>query len=211
MRKVLRLAVLGFRILPCIVASSLAHADGGPLGIDHREALDDSGIWKRSNQKFLERATLVTVVGGALWEGADSRPGRTFWQSVDAVALGMVTAETSKRIFGRTRPAETDNPDQWFKGSGHRSFPSGEVMEVTTAVTPFVLEYGGEHPAVYALELLPVYDAVARVKVRAHWQSDVLASLVVGSGIGYWAHERQSSLAVGVLPHGITVGWKKSF
>ena len=37
-------------------------------------------------------------------------------------------------------------------------------MLVTTAVTPFVLEYGPEYPAVYALELLPLYDGIARVK-----------------------------------------------
>ena len=53
-------------------------------------------------------------------------------------------------------------------------------MLVTTAVTPFVLEYGAEHPAVYALELLPLYDGIARVKSQAHWQTDVLASLASG-------------------------------
>ena len=88
---------------------------------------------------------------------------------------------------------------------------SGEVMEITTAVTPFILEYGAEHPAVYALELLPLYDAIARVKVRAHWQTDVLASFLIGTGIGYYAHTRSSSITVGVLPRGVTIGWKKSF
>ena len=29
-------------------------------------------------------------------------------------------------------------------------------MVITTAITPFVLEYGAEHPAVWALELLPI-------------------------------------------------------
>jgi undecaprenyl-diphosphatase len=84
-------------------------------------------------------------------------------------------------------------------------------MVVTTAITPIVLEYGNEYPAVWALELLPAYDAVARVKVRAHWQSDVLASFVIGTAIGAYAHSRTSSISVGVLPRGVTVGWKKSF
>lgn len=84
-------------------------------------------------------------------------------------------------------------------------------MAITTAVTPFVLEYGREYPAVWALELLPVYDSIARVKVRGHWQSDVLASFIIGSGIGYYAHERNSAISVGILPHGLTVGWKTSF
>jgi membrane-associated phospholipid phosphatase len=186
-------------------------ADGGPLGIDHRVAVQNSGVWKRSNQVFLEDATLLVVAGGALWEGSDSRLGRSYWQAVDSVVLGAVTSEGMKRVFGRTRPAETDSPNQWFKGSHHRSFPSGEVMEVTTAVTPFVLEYGSDEPAVYALELLPLYDSIARVKVRAHWQSDVLASFAIGTAFGYYAHERPSALSVGMLPRGVTVGWKTSF
>jgi undecaprenyl-diphosphatase len=84
-------------------------------------------------------------------------------------------------------------------------------MEITTAVTPYVVEYGADHPAVWALELLPVYDAIARVKSHAHWQSDVLASFAIGTGIGYYMHSRSSSISVGALPHGVTVGWEKSF
>ena len=84
-------------------------------------------------------------------------------------------------------------------------------MEITTAVTPFVLEYGAEHPAVWALELLPIYDAVARVKVKAHWQSDVLVSFALGTAIGVYTHSRTSALSVGLLPRGVTIGWKKSF
>ena len=67
-------------------------------------------------------------------------------------------------LFGRSRPSQTDDPGELFQGHGHNSFPSGEVMLVTTAVTALVLEYGPEHPAVYALELLPLYDGIARVK-----------------------------------------------
>lgn len=192
-------------------AASMAHAAGGPLGVDHRLQYDDSGIWKRRNQVVLQDATALIVVAGALWEGDGTRLGHTFWQSLDSVVLGSVTAQGMKYAFSRTRPTETDNPNRWFKGSGNKSFPSGEVMEITTAITPFVLEYGREYPAVWALELLPIYDAVARVKVRAHWQSDVLASFVIGTAIGAYAHSRSSSISVGGLPGGFTVGWKKSF
>lgn len=188
-----------------------AQAAGGPFGIDHSVNLDNRGLWKRHDQIALEYGTALVVVAGALWEGDDARLGHTFWQSVDAVALGSLTSESMKYAFSRARPSQTDNPNQWFQGRGHQSFPSGEVMEITTAITPFVLEYGGEHPAVWALEALPVYDAIARVKARAHWQSDVLASFVIGSALGAYAHARPTSLSVGLLPHGLTVGWKKSF
>ena len=188
-----------------------AHAGGGFLGIDHRLNYDNSGIWKRRNQLVLQDVTPLIVLAGALWEGDDTRFGHASWQALDSMLIGSVAAAGMKLAFSRSRPSQTDDPNQWFKGHGHNSFPSGEVMEITTAVTPFILEYGAEHPAVYALELLPLYDAAARVKVRAHWQSDVLASFLIGSAIGAYAHSRSSSLTVGVLPRGVTIGWKKSF
>lgn len=204
------------RTVVAVVFTSLA-ADGawsagGPLGIDHRLSSDDAnGIWSRRNQRVLQDATVLVVVAGALWEGSDSRLGRTSWQAVDSIVLGSVASAGLKPAFGRARPSQTESPNRWFQGRGHNSFPSGEVMAITTAVTPFVLEYGAEHPIVWALEVLPVYDAVARVKSRAHWQSDVLASFAIGSAIGAYAHSRETALSVGVLPRGITIGWKKSF
>jgi len=161
-----------------------AAAGGGPLGIDSTVGGNASGIFSRSNQILLQDLTPLVVVGGALWEGDGTRYGHTSWQSVDSLAAGAVTAAGMKLIFSRSRPSQTSDPNQWFKGRGHNSFPSGEVMEITTAVTPYVLEYGTDHPAVWALELLPIYDSIARVKSHAHWQSDVLASFAIGTGIG---------------------------
>jgi undecaprenyl-diphosphatase len=87
----------------------------------------------------------------------------------------------AKAVFSRARPREGNDPNQWFKGRGHQSFPSGDVTFVSAAITPFVLEYGRDHPAVYALALLPAYDAIARMKSQAHWQTDVLAGFAVGT------------------------------
>ena len=141
-----------------------------PFGIDHRVGYDNGGIWNRRYQVGLEYAAPAVVQGTALWQGDDTQLGHASWQSVDAMPVGAVTSTTMKYAFSRARPSQTNNPNAWFQGSGHQSFPSGEVMEITTAVTPFVLEYGSRYPAVYALELLPLYDAIARVKVRAHWR-----------------------------------------
>src|SRR5207253_2949837 len=140
-----------------LLAPALVHAGGGPLGIDHRWSYDYSGIWKRSNQDLLRYGALATDIGLALWEGDGSRLGRAAWQSVDSVVLAGVTAESAKRVFGRERPRDTNDPNQWFK-SGGRSFPSGEVAEISSIITPYVLEYRHDHPAVWALELLPAYD-----------------------------------------------------
>ena len=78
-------------------------------------------------------------------------------------------------------------------------------------VTPFIVNYAADHPWVWALEALPAYDAVARVKIGAHWQTDVLAGWALGSAFGYWAAKRNDPLILQVMPHGVMVGWHTQF
>ena len=196
-------------LIQALMLGSLAHAGGGPLGIDHRVNVDNSGIWSRSNQNLLRYGGLIADIGLAVWEGGETRLGRSAWQSIDSVALAGVAAEAGKRLFGRVRPSEASDPGQWFKGG--RSFPSGEVAEISGIVTPYVLEYGRDHPSVYALELLPLYDAIARVKIGAHWQTDVIAGWGLGLASGYLAYRRDNPFVLGVLPHGFNVGLKARF
>ena len=144
--------------------SAHAQAGGGFLGIDHRLNSDNSGIWNRNVQNALIYTMVGTEIVGAVWEGGETRLGKTFWQSIDSTAIGIVASEAMKHIFTRARPIQGNNPNAWFQGGSHYSFPSGEVTAVTAIVTPFVLEYRHDYPAVYLLELLPVYDAVARMK-----------------------------------------------
>jgi len=205
------------RILPsllscvAILASANALASGGPLGIDHRIHYDDSGIWKRSNQDVLIYGTLATVVGGALAFGDQDKLGDTFWRSVDALAVSGVATQGMKLAFQRERPSQTSDPNRFFEGIHAESFPSGEVAAISAAVKPFMVNYGHDHPAVYALALLPVYDAVARVKTRGHWQSDVLVGAAIGTGVGLWASHRNSPLIIGWLPGGFQVGFIHRF
>jgi undecaprenyl-diphosphatase len=195
----------------CLLVSTTARAGGGPLGIDHSWRLDESGIYSRNVQGALVFGLIGTEVAGALWEGGDTRLGKTFWSSIDSSLLAGVSATALKMATGRVRPRDTDNPDLWFKGSHNQSFPSGEVSAVTSIVTPFVLEYAHDYPLVYALELLPVYDAVARMKSRAHWQTDVIAAFALGTATGYLAHNRDQPFVLSVLPDGFSVGFKKRF
>ncbi len=192
-----------------LLAASHSWAAGGPLGIDHRLGYDNSGIWKRSNQTTLLGLMVVGEIAGGLWEGGETRLGRTWWQAIDASLIAGVSAQVLKVAFTRERPNETDNPDAWFKGGSHASFPSGEVAAVSAIVTPFVLEYGDEHPAVWALEALPVYDAVARMKVWGHWQTDVLAGFALGTAAGWYAHGRNSPWVLSVRPNSVQVGFRK--
>jgi len=184
---------------------------GGPLGIDHELAYDDSGIWKRSTQLALLDTLVVGEIACGLWEGGEETFGKTCWQSIDASLIAAVSSQALKYAFTRARPSQGDDPNAWFKGGSHYSFPSGEVAAVSAIVTPFIAQYGSEHPAVWALELLPLYDGLARMKSQAHWQTDVLAGFAIGTVSGYWAHGRDQPFSLSVMPHGVAVGWRHAW
>ena len=195
-----------------LASGGAARAGGGLLGLDHLVTPDEKGIWARNNQALLFDVMVAGEAGVALWEGGDTRLGRTAWRSIDATAVGGLTAQVMKYAFSRARPSESSSPDQWFQGSGHQSFPSGEVTVTSAIVTPLVLEYRHDQPAIYALELLPIYDAIARVRVHGHWQSDVLAGFALGTTAGYFAQQRtRTPLVLGMLPQGFYVGFRKEF
>jgi hypothetical protein len=180
-------------------------------GIDHRITYDNSGIWNHNVQLVMIDTMVVGELAVGLWEGGETRFGKTDWQAIDSSAAGAIFAQTGKFIFTRSRPSQTDNPNRWFQGKGNYSFPSGEVTAVTSIVTPFILEYGHDYPAAYALALLPVYTGVARVKEWGHWQTDVLASWALGAATGYWGHSREAPFILSVLPHGVMVGIHTQF
>jgi undecaprenyl-diphosphatase len=186
-------------------------AGGGPFGIDHTVHYDNSGIWKRSNQQVLMYGTILTVGAGAILLGDNDQFGDTLWRSVDSMVVTAAGTQVLKWTFQRERPSQTNDPNRFFKGLGAQSFPSGEVAAVSAAVTPFMVTYGHDHPAVYLLALLPAYDAVARVKTHGHWQSDVLVGAAIGTGVGIWASKRQSPWIISLLPGGFQVGFVHHF
>ncbi len=188
-----------------------ASAGGGPLGIDHELPLDQSGLWARKYQTGLEYGVVAVEAAGSLWFGNDTELGHTFWQTVDASTISGIGAALLKEGFGRPRPYQDANPNHWFKGKGNSSFPSGEVTLQASFVTPFIANYARENPWIWSLEILPVYDAFARLKSQAHWQSDVIAGWALGSAVGYWSSTRATPLSVQILPRGLSVGFYKRF
>lgn len=179
--------------------------------IDREMAFSDSGIWKPNAYRSMMDVLSIAQIGGALWEGSDSRIGRTMWQGMDAQLLGGAAGEMGKRIFRRERPGSENNPCRWFRGGSNASFPSGEASAAAALVAPYVLEYGHDHPAIYGLLAVPLYVGVGRLKNRAHWPTDVLAGWGVGAASGWYAHDRETPILVSLLPRGITIGWNKSF
>ncbi|MGH8673598.1 MAG: phosphatase PAP2 family protein [Burkholderiales bacterium] len=172
---------------------------------------DNDGIINRRVQLAVEDLTAAAIVGGALWLGGDNRLGRTYWKALDASVAGAISSTVLKEAFTRSRPMQSSDPNLWFQGKGHYSFPSGEVTFVPAAITPFVLEYGHDQPMAYGLYALPVYDAIARLKIGGHWQTDVLAGFALGTAAGYLAHRQDSPFLLHALPGGFEVGFRKRF
>jgi membrane-associated phospholipid phosphatase len=201
-------------LLPlCIGFSSAAGMaqDCGWSRIDHRVDYDGSGAWNTDVYRSIASAFTVTQVGAALWEGSESRFGRTVWQGVDAQIIASVTAAVGKRVFTRVRPTDTNNPCLWFEGGSNYSFPSREAAGMAALVTPYILEYASEQPAVYALALLPLYIGTGRIKNQAHWQTDVLAGWTIGALSGWFAHRQDIPFTIQLLPDGFAVGFKTRF
>jgi|GEM_PF-516758 len=179
--------------------------------IDHRLHYESSGIWTRKYQLDFEHLVMLTEIGGALWYGGRSRIGKTFWRSVDASLFTAATTTAMKYAFSRARPRQSKSPDHWFQGNCCQSFPSGEVSFQASFVTPFIAEYHKDHPWVWALEALPAYDAIARMKTHGHWQTDVLASWAIGTAWGLYAHDEHNPLILSFMPHGVMVGLHEDF
>ena len=184
---------------------------GAYAGIDHELSFDQSGIWARKYQTGLEYGVIAVEISGALWFGNDDELGHTMWQTLDSSIISGLAADVMKRAFGRARPEQGNNPNAWFKGSCCESFPSGEVTLQASFVTPLIVHYARENPWIWGLEVLPVYDAFARLKSQAHWQTDVIAGWALGTGIGYWTSTWKTPLTVRVLPGGLSIGLSKRF
>jgi membrane-associated phospholipid phosphatase len=209
---VARLCCILSALLPLpAVAQTIPDTDG-PFEIDHRLSPHQDGIFSRNTQKALYWGLAAGIGSYALVEGSESRSGLTAWRSLDAMVITAIATHAAKVTFSRTRPAQTENADNFFQHGSNRSFPSGEVSHVAAVLTPFVLEYGTEYPwvAVTSAALL-FYDAEARMKSRAHWQSDVIAGAALGVGVGYLMHERQQPLLLLPLNGGVFFGLRKQF
>ncbi len=194
-----------------LAAQGAATAAGGPLGIDHTVTLDEHGIWSRRDQRLLEFGVVGVEIAGAVWFGDSDRLGHSFWQAIDASAISAVAAAGLKSVFSRARPSAGTGPYQWFKGAGNRSFPSGEVTLQAAFVTPLIANHAGREPWLWALEALPAYVGIARLKSQAHWQTDVLAGWALGTATGYWAVRRDAPLSVQLLPRGVSIGYSTRF
>ncbi|MDE2293413.1 MAG: phosphatase PAP2 family protein [Elusimicrobia bacterium] len=203
-RRLLALAAL------VLLAPAAARADCAHL-IDCRVRKGTSGVWALAPSPAFPAAVIGLAAVGAVYDGGETRLGKTLWQSLDSAALSGAATFGLKESFQRARPTQSQSPDDWFSGRTHQSFPSGDVSAVTSVTFPLIAEYRSDHPSVWALALLPLFDMAARVKYNAHWPTDVLAGAAVGAAAGWAARRPSSPVILGLLPHGFAVGLRARF
>ena len=99
-----------------------------------------------------------------------------------SVGAGIVTFQVLKRVTGRTRPSGLEThrwasllpPDRF-------SFPSGHTITAFCVAVPLGLFY----PALLVgLVFCAMSVAASRVLLGLHYLTDVLAGIVIGSGLG---------------------------
>ena len=136
MKEPSRRALTGALLLVLATVPSTARGCGWSH-IDHEVSYDESGIWNPNVYRNLVWGLTAAEVGGALWEGSESRFGKTMWQGIDSEIIGGVSAQAGKYIFTRVRPTIEDNPCLWFQGGHNYSFPSGEAAFAASLVVSF--------------------------------------------------------------------------
>jgi PAP2 superfamily len=123
------------------------------------------------------------LIGGTwLLAGVLDEPAgwREFGSMLESTIFTVASTEVFKLAFGRDRPNETTDPDQWFHGGD--SFPSRHVSIAFAIGT--VLAESGDNRYRWVRRILGygvgVGTAYLRLEHNQHWASDVAAGAALG-------------------------------
>jgi len=131
----------------------------------------------------------VAIMGAALAAGGlfhDANLAETGLDGIEAgLFTGVVIVPLLKEVTGRSRPRSGQGPSQLDAIDGGRSFPSGEVAMAFTEAA--VVAQHTESPVVRGIAWgLAGLVGWERMRLDAHWASDVAAGALIGSAIGSW-------------------------
>src|SRR5215469_3806273 len=124
----------------------------------------------------------------------DNHDGKSeAWNMFESAGLSAVDAYALKYIIRREGPADTTDPNRWFKGGG-KSFPS-EHTTAAFAIGTVLAESG--NPEFRWVRRVIGYGvgfgtAYLRLKHNAHWLSDTVAGGALGIATAHFVMNRSA-------------------
>lgn len=165
------------------------------------------------------------ILLGATWAGGHAfhKPGivAASQDGLEAalLAAGVVTP-LLKAVTGRSRPRQGDGSNSFHPFGGSESFPSGEVTEAF-AIASAVSAHSHHRWLDGTVWTLAGLTAWERMRLDAHWTSDVVAGALIGTAVGRWvvhrhrpraaAGETQVELYPTALAHSYGLGLRVAF
>ena len=169
---------------------------GGLLFVGTRDDRIDAWVQDHRSKQTDDFARIVTPFGSwaavgvsvvALGGGLVSHNKRLLETGRDAVEAEIlaagITTPVLKYAFGRVRPSDGGDGDEFKPFSGNSSFPSGHATEAFAVASVLAARADGWVVPVVSYTLASCVG-YARVNDRAHWASDVIAGGLVGTLIG---------------------------
>src|SRR5579883_2625200 len=115
------------------------------------------------------------------------------WNMLESGGLSFVSAYAIKYIVRRQGPADTTDPNNWFKGGGS-SFPS-EHTTAAFAVGTVLAESGNPEFRWIRRTIgygVGIGTAYLRLKHNAHWLSDTVAGAALGMATAHFVMNRSA-------------------
>lgn len=176
---------------------------------DHRSSGGDAVA--RVFRNGGEPEVVFGISGGILAAGVVSgRPAlrRAGGRVLASVVVAGLTTAAIKKLTGRLRPAETNEPFLFKPFADHDAFPSGHAT-VAFALATSLSEEIDNRWASAALYTFATGTAWSRINDRRHWLSDVLAGAAVGlTAAKIIARHPPRFLAD---PDGVKLEWRLAF
>lgn len=171
-------------------ATSLTSVRAGLVALSRRELLMVERLWRGTRRGGVGRAAaaisrlgngLIYVVAAVVVLGTVDGAGRPVAVAAVAVVAGHLVYPWLKLAARRPRPFSLhDRLRPPLLPLDRFSFPSGHVMTLTAALTPFVVRF----PAIWPGALL-AWSALAWARIASahHYPSDIAAGGALGLGL----------------------------
>ncbi len=152
--------------------------------------LASDSTWRVPND--MGEPLFALILGIALWRMDPSRKRLLACYAAGVIAASLISG-VSAALIGRMRPEIADGVTKvlpWserFAGYRHTSLPSGHATVAAAIATYVALAY----PPLRVLAIVcAIACAIARIKFRKHFVSDVFAGLLVGYYVMLWTWTR---------------------